>query len=81
MRYKPEWKARGVRVGRFGVVSDRTGQRGTVRSRTEPGAKSPGGMVTDTIWVACKSGEDGAEPVTREFASMTQAIGFLLGEE
>lgn len=69
MKYKPEWK------GRLVVSSGRVrwdGQLlGRIKAVYREGAKSPGGMVTNTVFVVDE----------REFASQTEAIEFLIPKE
>jgi hypothetical protein len=66
MRYKPEWKGRLCAKG-ADVYWD--GQLvGRITSRHQEGATSPGGMVTNTVWV-CEG---------MEYKSYTQALTQLL---
>jgi hypothetical protein len=70
MRYKAEWKRRGLRRDAFnGIVSCDAGVLGQVTCVSRPGARSTGGMQTDTVFV------DG-EGV--EYATLTAAIDALL---
>lgn len=74
MKYKPEWKGRLVVSGEVvkwdGVVV------GRVHPHHQEGAKSPGGMVTNTVFIARKPG--GLEG--RPMFSMTGALQWLIGD-
>lgn len=74
MRYKPEWKGR-LRVGEWGDVHWDDKQVGHVVRRFKDGARSPGGMKTDTVFVASRLGDEKTETA---FASMTLAIESLI---
>jgi hypothetical protein len=69
MRYKPEWKGR-LKIGFTGTVEWDGKRIGKVAAVHRPGAKSPGGMVTDTVYQA-----DGTE-----YPSMTQAAEALIAK-
>lgn len=79
MKYKPEWRGK-LRVDKFGNVRWRTFGRsvqlGRVKTVSRAGAKSPGGMATNTVFVL----DLPAAHAGREFASMTGAIEFLLSD-
>jgi hypothetical protein len=70
MRYKAEWKGR-LRVLNGGHITWDGRGIGSVCSVTRPGARSPGGMVTNTVFV---TGEGG------EFPSMTEALDHLVAQ-
>lgn len=73
MKYKPEWKGRLLVSGQK-VKWD--GQYiGRIVSAHVEGAKSPGGMLTNTVFHAWKPG--GLEP--RTLASQTLALEWLIG--
>lgn len=67
MTYKKEWRGK-LRVDTHGNVFWNGERRGQVLSRHREGAKSPGGMVTNTVFVA-----DGVE-----YPSMTLALEALV---
>lgn len=64
MKYRSEWKGR-VKVSTWGTLTIDDVEVARIRKCYQEGAKSPGGMVTGTIFVV-----DGVH----EFASMTLAI-------
>jgi len=82
MRYPDRWKMIGVRVvyDREVYYRDAFEQRdvfvGQIASRLAPGAKSPGGMTTDTVWTATRP--DGT---SQDFASKTLAVESLLPQQ
>ena len=75
MRYRREWKRRGLLVeATTGVVSDHHGVLGQVWSQHQEGARTPNGMVTNTVWKAASS-HDG---VFKKFSTLTAALDYLL---
>ena len=70
MKYLPEWKGH-LRIDAFGHVHWDGQPLGQIVSRHRDGAKSPGGMTTNTVFV---TGD-------HEFASMTQAIEHLIANQ
>lgn len=73
MRYKSEWKGRLVVSGE--VVKWDGVEIGRIHPHHKEGAKSPGGMVTNTVFIARKPG--GLE--CRPLPSMTVALEWLIG--
>ncbi len=69
MRYKPEWKGN-HKVDSYGEVYWKGISIGKITSRTQEGATSPKGMVTNTVFTT-----DG-----KDFQSMTQALEHLIGK-
>lgn len=80
MKYPLHWKNAGVKVlynreVYFYDMFDKADVlAGYIESRPSEGAKSPGGMLTNCVWIAktCKDGE------WSQFASKTEAINYLL---
>lgn len=70
MRYPAKWKGK-LKIKHDGTVTWEGKKVGRVQSRPSPGAKSPGGLQTNTVFITDKS--------ETEFASMTLAVGSLLG--
>jgi hypothetical protein len=54
----------------------RGAKAGQLGQRYEKGATTPGGMVTNQIWIATKPNGD-----KQEFRSKTEALEWLLGEK
>lgn len=69
MRYKPEWKGH-LRVSTLGEAFWDNKPIGKIRACSKPGATTPKGMITDTVFVAYNT----------EFPTMTLAIEKLIQE-
>lgn len=74
MKYKPEWKGRLKVAAMGGKVQWDGNEIGTVCSVHTPGAKSPGGMITNQTWSAVP-GHGRAATI---WPSMTLAVSFLV---
>jgi hypothetical protein len=73
MRYKDEWRGH-LRINSFGRVNWDNKDIGRVVSYYKAGAKSPGGMVTNCVWVAATPYGD----TKVEHASQTEAVDWLV---
>lgn len=74
MRYKPEWNGR-LRVNDIGAVFWDGVSIGRVHPIKSPGARSPGGMLTDQLWIAVNN------YCNKKFTSKLAALCYLIEEK
>jgi hypothetical protein len=77
MRYRFDWKGK-LRVDGKNNVHWNGQHVGKVSSRRVDGAKSPGGMVTDTVWTGTRLYATVGHGYEKDTASLTEAIEYIL---
>jgi hypothetical protein len=77
MKYRQEWLGK-LRIEDQSRVFWCDLPVGWVSKISRPGARSPGGMVTDTVWRSYRLGE---KPNGQEYASLELAVAAILSPE